>query len=378
MFKFILKLIVFLLPLSILFIFPLSIYWLSREFTSVQQVIHQQNSSDPVLFGLAYGTATQAYKEDLVAARKPTVIALGSSRVMEFRGSFFKDPQSFVNAGGAVSDTADLAPTLELLANEDPNLRVVILGLDPEMFKPGLAPPNEEQQVSLLARLRAFFSGNWLTPYGDYTQGKFTMRELIDQHDKSPNIGLNALIDQNGFTNDGSYYYGSTVGSATAAQEMEESDVATVSQINADRSSFEYGTTTDVEDIAGLDQMLAIARSRDITVVAFIPPFQPSVYAELTSTDDAYDAELQALPKDLAKQLDTYGYTLLNVTDAHVVGITDTEFINSTHATDKADLRILIDMARQDPALQPYISLSSLETLLNNTPGAFILKYPRD
>ena len=372
--KYILKFALFLLPLGLLFVFPLFVYWQGREFSSVASVIDTQHTATSTLFGLAYDNETRAYKEALVVKKQPEIIALGTSRVMELRGSFFKQPDVFVNAGGAITDVSALAPELKTLYESDPNLKVVILGLDPWMFKPGHTSEDAKQQIGFWDKVQTFLGGGWRVPYTDFAQHKFTINELMRTNTQSQDIGLNALLYKNGFLNDGSYFYGKTITSAQPAEALQELIFTKVATIHADRSSYEYGTTTDQLSLADVNAMLAYAHEHNIYVIGFIPPYQPTVYAELVSTNDAYSSEVQQLSIDFSQVFQQYQFPFHDFTNSRRANIKPTEFIDDVHASDKADLRILIDIAQKDRVLQSFVSVSSLMTIFSNTSSDYIYK----
>ena len=77
-------------PFVLLHAVALHVLLASGELERVDDVIElQKTSARPVLFGPAYSNHTAYYKLHAVLSRRPTVIALGSSRVMTVRSPLF-------------------------------------------------------------------------------------------------------------------------------------------------------------------------------------------------------------------------------------------------------------------------------------------------
>jgi hypothetical protein len=146
----------------------------------------------------------RSYKAELIDMRDAPVIALGSSRVMQFRKEMFISPGMFSNAGGAVPQLDEARRFLLALPREAVP-RVIILGLDQNFFKPSWHPTLSPEEVAPRQRLLSLLSGEWRKVYTDYITGKFDIRQLSSAHEESMSVGVNALINQNGFRPDGSH-----------------------------------------------------------------------------------------------------------------------------------------------------------------------------
>src|SRR4051812_47220692 len=98
--RFLKKLILFSIPMLLILLLPIYIYWVSGELNTIDQIVNEQmNSSVPTITGFAYLNGA-GYKFKSILRRKPEVLVLGTSRVMQFRSDFFKNPRSFYNGGG--------------------------------------------------------------------------------------------------------------------------------------------------------------------------------------------------------------------------------------------------------------------------------------
>src|SRR5262249_43165061 len=122
------KLILFTLPLALLVGLPAVILVASGELTPTKSVIDRQLRGETVLYGPAYTNLVKPLKCFGTQRRRPEVLGLGSSRVMQLRASFFENPQAFYNAGGAVNTLSDITPFLHCVP-ADARSRIVLLAL---------------------------------------------------------------------------------------------------------------------------------------------------------------------------------------------------------------------------------------------------------
>src|SRR5947208_3342599 len=99
---FLAKLALLFVPFLVVLGVPATVMWRAGEFDSPASVAARQMQSPDTLYLTAYSNGWQRLKSLSTAVRKPDVVAVGTSRVMQFRAGFFKDPASFYNAGGAI------------------------------------------------------------------------------------------------------------------------------------------------------------------------------------------------------------------------------------------------------------------------------------
>ena len=334
--RFLLKLVLFLLPVATLFALPFYVYWQGREFTSVDEVLQAQDHSYGTLFSLAYSSVNRTYKETLISEHQPEVVALGSSRVHQFRNFFFTPSASFENASNAVVTLSDMTRFVEALP-QDSRVHVLIVGLDQRYFDPSTTLASETEQITPFERFEAFLAGSWRAVYADYFEGKFALSRLDEAHAASSNIGVLALVNDNGFLADGSYYDGKAV--------RDPNRLTTLAA--AAPASAQYNAPASAASIEALKAFFTACDERHIHVVAFLPPYSEA-------TDATYRSALADSLTPLSKQfkVDLYDYS-----NGAVVGIKPSEYVDVLHATDKAYARILIDMASRDAVLKPFVDI---------------------
>src|SRR5882724_1188843 len=107
----------------------------TRDSWPIAKVIAAQNKLNSESL-LARGSFSQQFnlsKSEMIRLRRPRILAVGSSRVMEFRRFMFHPYEdAFYNAGGLIQSVNDLAAyARQVKEGTLPASQVVIVGIDP-------------------------------------------------------------------------------------------------------------------------------------------------------------------------------------------------------------------------------------------------------
>lgn len=98
--RFLLKLTLYALPFAIPFLLLSGFMIYTGEAMPLATVARIQMGDDPVLYRPRYGNRDLDYKTISANLRQPDILAVGSSRVLQFRAQFFNlQPREFYNAG---------------------------------------------------------------------------------------------------------------------------------------------------------------------------------------------------------------------------------------------------------------------------------------
>lgn len=373
--RFLLKLFLFLLPFIPLFGLPAYVLWRSGEMEEIGRIIDLQSRPRPsVLFGLAYSNPVKLYKLETVLERRPRMLALGSSRVMQFRSAFFRDGASFYNAGGGVSEVGHFRRFLERLPRgHEPAL--ILAGLDHYFFNPSWFNDVEGdigRPEARHTRLSGIYVGAWKKVWGDYFAGKLELDRLRETPAETTLIGAMARMNRSGFRNDGSYYYGSYIKAMLAGDCESQEDCGfrnTLDRIEKGYGRFEYGDRVSDSSLALLEDFLSACASRHIKVIGFLPPYAHQVYAAmLSSGNHGYITEL---PHRLRPLFARFGFPFFDYSDLSVLGAGDEETKDGFHGSEKAYLRLFLDMAAKDSALAAYADLPRLRSRLALAPNPY-------
>ena len=180
------------------------------ENSGFDEIIGLQKSKDAI-YGTALNQNSFLYKLEMVREEKPKIIALGSSRVLQFREEYFT--KSFVNCGGAMHYLKEGVLFLqEMVKYHKPD--VIILGLDCWWFNEDYLQPtgfSHHQNNGKTLTIEKL-----TTPIDLIYKGTISFKDFIDilickypKNIVSDNysIGLQAIKMQGGFRKDGSYFY---------------------------------------------------------------------------------------------------------------------------------------------------------------------------
>ena len=334
---------------------------LSGELTPVARLIQEQQNGDrPVLLGLAYTNPDRYLKLQSVVERQPSLVVLGTSRSMQFRAAFFADPGEFYNAGGGVETIRDFSGFLSRIP-EGLEPAIMIIGLDQYFFNDKFdmqeRPFDKPQQGAV------WQSGvKGLAP--DYMKGKFRLSDIFARQGQVKKIGLNALMNNNGFLNDGSYYYGSIMEDPTSSLDYQFQD--TFKRIEAGNRRFQYGKEISKEALEELEKFLKLAKERNVYVIGFLPPYAHEVYERMMAMEDKYTYILK-LEGSLGPIFDAHGFGLYDFSDLATLGATDKETIDGFHGSEKAYVRLLLLMAEDNGMLGQRVDSKYLGERLNSS-----------
>ncbi len=351
------------LPLIFL-VFSLLIFIRSNEFYPPSKLVHEcYDNSIPFLYGPAYSDFNTSIKLNWVLTHHPYIIALGTSRVMQFRSYFFKNHVEFYNAGGCINWIKDYRYFIDSIPKND-NPRVIIVGLDQYFFNSNFEhflDSFNQKSVSNNPLLAAkIFKNNYFKPIIDLSKKKFSLMNLFNHQNDTLLIGLNAITNKCGFRNDGSYSYGAINYTNQKSDDYLFTD--TLKRIKNGNRRFQYGTEVSSKSISEIEYFLSECRDRNIHVIGFLPPFSGFIYHKLLSMHQKYAYIFNIYPS-LKKIFDKYNYHIFDYTDIVTINSTDEEAIDGFHMSEKAYLKLFIEMAKTDTSLK---RLAQDERYLNN------------
>lgn len=351
-------------PLGVLFALPVVCLWWAGEFVTADEIIAlQKSNSRPVLVGKAYVPGEEDMRLRNVLERRLEVVALGNSRVLQFRSEFFRPGRRFYNAGGWVGHSRDYADFLERIPRgQEP--KVVIVGLEHSYFNGGSVRPHEPRGARVQGVKRAGMLVNAVRGfYLDYFMGKFNLSRLFIRDPEVTVVGLNALVNRDATRNDGSHYYGRFLANPHDPRHPDHNFRDTFTRINKGMNLFAHGQEVAKEAVEDVERFLQSSRQRGIEVVGFLPPYAPAVYTRMRQEGVKY-RYLDKIWPALRAVFDRYEYPLFDFSDLRQTGAADEEVIDGVHASEKATLRLFIKMVEETPGLQPYADLEGLRAKL--------------
>lgn len=358
--KFIIRFLLFLIPFYFVGILILGVYhagYETGEFCDFDELIQEQRKNHSVFIGMGYNENTAYYKYTNVNYYQPEIIALGTSRVMQFHDTYFCT--GFYNCGGAVGWNYD--EYLNFMKNLKYTPKVVIIGLDQWVFNPAWSQYcleySDYQPIEMLNRNKMSMEGKMIK---DFIAGKWNF-DNIDSY--SINYGFNGRVRDRGFQWDGSYYYGDVYRSPEDNKDYMFAD--TFARIDGGYGKFEWGEHIDKQTCEYLIALLEYCYEEGIEVVGFTPPFAPSVNDRMAASSNyGYLSEISPRCREIFGE---YGYEYFDYTDVRELGLDDACFIDGFHGGEVVYACLVRNMTTQGSCLQKYVDVKILDSLLDHS-----------
>ena len=334
----------------------------------------QDNSRSPTLFGSAYSTQDAPYKLKRIEQECANVLTLGSSRILDTRREFIDPNLSFFNGGRIASDIWVSRQALQKLP---PGCLpdYIILGLDqysfnsqyteyiPENITPEIISSKFDQEEQGLNR----FTSIWPSILADLFKGKV---RLIDPPGPYQCIGFAAKAHTSGFRNDGSYRYGTIIDVAPEKRSTTKRLAKSFEEIAESEDFFVHGDSIHQATIDEVAKLLDWCIAHDIKVIAYLPPFAPSVVTEMRKPGGNFsylDKLLPAIqPLFTARQIPLFDFT-------HFKFSTDDEFIDGFHCSERVSAKMLLEMAGRSLVAGEIVDEAAIEQLLKNSSDPLVL-----
>ncbi|MFA6601238.1 MAG: hypothetical protein WCT02_00020 [Candidatus Paceibacterota bacterium] len=365
---FLVKLLIFLIPIAVLLLFPFTVFVLSGEFLSAQTVVRQQNeSSQDILYMSAFtGINDKSYKIFQTIVHDPEIAVFGRSRTLTFRSDFFKDGTAFYNAGVPMHKVSELR---EFLANipKEAKLKVILLDLS-NFLTDERAPEETVRGGEMLTGLKLFLVSGWREVYISYLNKKFSLSGLLREKAILPSIGLNALIRHEGYRKDGSLSRGNAEEIKVIIEKVPNLIAQNLSGIVAGKPVASFDSTADPENLTEIGNFLEASRQRNVYVIGYFSPYAEEIYEKIQSLPGEYGDNIRKVPSQLRAVFSQHGYRFYDLRDLKAIGSSDKELYDPAHPTEKATLRLLVKLAENEPVLGGYVDVPELRKRIVGEP----------
>lgn len=366
--RFINRIFLFSLPLMVIYFVPVLFLYLSGEnYSNIDALI---KSNQNYLIGYAYNQGNHRYlkEKELESRNMPSVVAIGSSRILQFRAKMFK--KSFYNAGHTVSSIGDFIPFLASnLTDKKPD--IIIVNFDQWMFNAAwddLKNYNGNQSIfksNFNSKASVF---TIFDVWHDLFSGKYGL-ELLFNTSSNPSIrkvGLNAKVNNKGFRRDGSMQYGNQIlkllNNDSTAEDFGFKE--TFSRMDRGIRRFEYGNELNIKSLQAVEDLLEYCHQNKIYLIAIIPPFAEKVFSRINQSGK-YDY-MAKIETELRPLFRSYPFELWNFSHLSAIQSNDKEFLDGYHGGEVAYLRMLLDMVEHGSRLRFYTDTQKLELDLHN------------
>lgn len=361
---------------AVMLLIPYSCLWLHESGdVAVERAVAAQSGEDFILFGSGLSQDFVDYKLQLYASVKPDIVTIGSSRVMQFRGGWFRE--KYTNMGGVAGNLAVLRSTIDaMLAIHKPT--AVIIGLDFWWFLPQWES-HPENHVPPTSGSYNYSLSSLKKPWEWLLEGKISLHEFLapitgvfGEGFRTDRYGIMAQQSNDGFGPDGSWYYTAEITGQKPALDYGFKD--TLGNIERGTRAFYHAgpeqTGPAEAHINAFAEIWCKLKTRGIHTFVFIPPLAKKVLARMDATSYPHLYELR-------KALLSRGIDVLDLTDPAVLGASDCEFVDGFHGGDVLYARILRQMADSWPRLLPYVNMERLDTIIRADQGHAFSPDPR-
>ena len=355
--RFIRDIILLILPIVLMVAVRLLIYIVAMEcgeFKDIQDNIEIQRENHTVLIGLGYNEQTRYYKLVNANYYEADILALGTSRVMQFKDVFFE--KSFFNCGGAVAGNYNEYENF--LKNLEYKPECILLGLDAWVFNDAwnqsCGDYSSFGKIEKIDRSKRVMLESIMA---DWKKGKWTFKNMNDYPD---NIGFNGRIKDSGFMYDGSYYEGYLCRKPEEQEDYLFAD--TLARIETGTRRFEWGDNIDQDTLVQLENLLTYCADNDIEVIGFLAPFAPTVY--MTMRDSGNYGYLEQIEPACEILFSKYCFEFYNYMDGSCLNVTNDYFLDGFHGSEIVYGYILEDMISKGSRVDKYVDLSNTHYLL--------------
>ena len=358
----------FLAPLVLFAGFFEMIFWRARECWSTRRVIEALETDPQTLYGPRYFASNmEEIKRERLQSGRMQVVALGSSRVTQFRAPMFAPMEhEFLNAGLMATNTPELLSMIGFFTENKFSLpRVLIVGIDPWWIKKRPAPEianrwkDRSERIASTTAASAHvdairrFCSNFRVPWPVLWRSA-AMKDSLYGYNA---IGLGALSG-NGYLADGSVLQSDYILDYIKTGRYVDREVPPVIE-RIRRRTHQFGATTGVDwtEVDRIIKALSALKSRGVEVYAFLPPFSIEADQELQKTSglDTWYAEYR---EKVPLRLNAAGIVCVDLRSPATYGLADDYMIDGFHPGDVLMTYILEELVRR---AAPHSVLSSVK-----------------
>lgn len=356
--QYIFKLLWVAVPVMLIVLFPSWALYISGELKSLDKVtdemIDARKHSENKLIGYGYQFCIKPYKRMMVQKLRPDIIALGTSRIMQFDEDWIDDSYSFYNAGGGAYSISRMIDFLQSLSYQP---KLLIINLDQFFFSQRSLKNNDYDGYDYTYAPAHLLGTSIINLYTDLFDGKIVIDSLLHTH----NIGMNAIMNHNGFCIDGTYNYGSVYTNPQLSLDYKFKDTRQRIVKGVDR--FEWDNEIDTSILPDLEKLISFCDSMHTRLLVLLPPFAPAIWNQMKESGNyAYIDSIQGVlePYNNGVNTDIFVYN-----DGDEVGSNNCEFVDGFHGSNKTYLRVLMHIINKQPSLSCYFqSYSVLSDIL--------------
>jgi hypothetical protein len=340
------RLLWFATPLLIIFIAMEWLLWSSGETWPITKVIQAQRLHPQTIFmRLKLDQGFYRYKYLSILQHRPQIIALGSSRVMQFRSEMFgSQAPLFYNAGGMIRNVYDLDSFIDTLP-KNANPKTIILGVDMWWLN-ARADLVDEERFSRSIEFDGTYE--WKAHFKvvrdltmNYSLLKAQLRKSIGVEASSHHIGLSEYSNGGGFRRDGSTSYG--IMSSKINKEFNygyDKKKLNLASIRQGVGHFRFTTKLSKRHLADLRAALVKLKKRSVFVIGFTPPLTNESATVMQSMPEQRSLWLE-YKKNVPQLFEELGFPCVDASTPSVLGLDDRYMRDGYHGMETLHVKLL-------------------------------------
>ena len=349
--------------------------WSSGELTRLERVIEAQINDD-ALYGTALHDVRREHKLALIRYREPKIVALGSSRALDFRQEYFT--KKFACACQAMKSLEEGTYFVDAMMQiHQPDL--VLFAIDywwltgPERANRG--PPRRDEVV-LITKDKLFQPFEWLKlgkiTYSDYVQLILGNRELADVS-RHPKIGIHAIKTGFGIRGDGSHFLGMRFSAQGHHFYRNARRAIAGAATNVLVPGHRYGPDQVIRQdrVVLLREVVQRMQDGGASVVLVLPPIVPEIIDAWAST-----GRHEFMPS-IVEALQEIGDEFYDFHEPRELGSNTCEFADTRHGGNTLYMRMLREILLREPdsAVKDYVDREWLDENIERFAGLTVATF---
>ena len=373
--KFLVRLTLFALPLFLIAATIEIAWWRAGDSWPAKRALAvQQRALEETLYGRAYFSQQfNLFKLAGIKYRRPAILAVGSSRVMQIRDFMFTPlEKDFYNAGGLLHNAYDVQWLANAFVTGDlPMPKVLIIGIDPwwlradRGFETWLTDEDDVFRVG--GHIEAFREIWKQGGIGGLISSSILASE--SPYFRYHAIGSAAEKYGHGFRKDGSLQYSPQMLLEYLKNPgyVDREKPPIIERIRRYRSYFTVPVILDKEKIRIIFDSLSLLQKTEIEMHVFMPPVSSEV---LKALDQSVELSKwwQFYKNDMPGLLKKRGMTVIPVAQPAHLGLSDLYMIDGFHASEvymAKVVRMIIENI-QHPSYLKSVDLEKLSYTIEN------------
>ncbi len=349
--------------------------WKTGDLWSPQYALnHQQRSTNESIYGPRFfSDQFNIYKLSGIRYRHPSILSIGSSRVMQIRDMMFHPLENeFYNGGGLLRNAFDLEAFAVMIAGKDlPLPQVLIVGIDPWWLRTNYGKTtwlhDSDERFSFAGHIEAFRQ--------TLKKGAFKNVIAATWSSKNPHfgyetIGTSARITGAGFRKDGSSLYPPKM-----FFEFVESPIyvdrevpSIIDRIQMTKREFSLPAAIDEQRVNLIVGALSLIKKKGVEVYALMPPFSTEAFGALEDSQ-ALSQWWNYYKHEFPKILEQRDILVVPVSQPAQFGLDDTYMFDGWHPSEVYIAHLVKSLLEKSPDTS-YLKNVHLEDLTLNIKNA--------